>query len=277
MRRFFSFSAQRAAITSSAVESEPPETARRNPCRSSRPRNSASLPRRAPRGQQWPRFCSRSTACFTLDVARGYLRSTSPSEAQAASFSPNAASDWPSRNNASGARPVASYFVETARNDSAASRYCCCWKRLSPSQYWASDARRSLGYWRRKPRNVSRRAHNPCAEHSHRRDRIDPWASSLAAVSPAWTRSNSDCSVAVAAARRPPARRPTWRDRVAHRSDGSRVRAHRRPVAAVRLPPYWCRAAAARQARSDWLTDRTRHRGNSPDDGGGGSIGAGGT
>src|SRR5271168_2177656 len=41
LRRFFSFSAQRAAIRSSAVESEPPETASRSPCRSSRPRNSA--------------------------------------------------------------------------------------------------------------------------------------------------------------------------------------------------------------------------------------------
>src|SRR5262249_31429215 len=104
--------------------------------------------------QQCVRFCSRSTLCFTLSGARGYFRSTSPSEAQAASFSPNAASDWPSRNNASGACAVFSYLVETVRNDSAASRYCLSWNRLSPSQYCASGASRSLGYLRKKSWNV---------------------------------------------------------------------------------------------------------------------------
>ena len=60
-------------------------------------------------------------SCFTLIDACGYLRKTSPSEAQAASFSPKAASDSPSRISASGARALVSYLVETARNASAAS------------------------------------------------------------------------------------------------------------------------------------------------------------
>src|SRR5262249_51359005 len=74
--------------------------------------------------QQRTRFCSRSTPCFTESEARGYLRLTSPSEAQAASFSPSAASDSLAGRSASGAFAVVSYLVETLRNDSAASRYC---------------------------------------------------------------------------------------------------------------------------------------------------------
>src|SRR5688572_16276936 len=68
------------------------------------------------------RFCSRSTAALTPPEARGYFRVTSPSAAQAASFSFRAASDWPSRSRASGALPDLSNLVVTARKDSAASR-----------------------------------------------------------------------------------------------------------------------------------------------------------
>src|SRR3954466_10124087 len=47
--------------------------------------------------QHFTRFCSRSTAALTPPEARGYFRVTSPSAAQAASFSFRAASDWPTR------------------------------------------------------------------------------------------------------------------------------------------------------------------------------------
>src|SRR5207302_6394943 len=74
--------------------------------------------------QHFTRFCSRSTAVLTPADARGYLRPTSPKAAQAASFSFNAASDWPSRSSASGALADLSYLVVTARKASAESRYC---------------------------------------------------------------------------------------------------------------------------------------------------------
>src|SRR5258705_4175394 len=72
--------------------------------------------------QHFTRFCSRSTACFTPTEARGYFRVTSPSAAQAASFSFSAASDWPRRSSASGAFADVSNLVVTPRKDSAASR-----------------------------------------------------------------------------------------------------------------------------------------------------------
>src|SRR5207302_4682172 len=72
--------------------------------------------------QQPVRFNSRSAACFTFALALGYLRVISPSVAQAASFSFNAASDWPSRNSESGALAEDSCLVETLRKDYAASR-----------------------------------------------------------------------------------------------------------------------------------------------------------
>src|SRR5207249_3924262 len=79
-------------------------------------------PRLASRPQQRTRFCSRSTPCFTLTDARGYLRPTSASDAHAASRSPRAASDCPNRNSESGALAAVSYLVETLRKISAASR-----------------------------------------------------------------------------------------------------------------------------------------------------------
>jgi len=72
--------------------------------------------------------------CFTAADARGNLRRTSPSDAQAASFSPSAASDCPRRRSASGALAVDSYLVETLRKASAASRKRWRWNMLSPSQ-----------------------------------------------------------------------------------------------------------------------------------------------
>src|SRR5262249_22786384 len=107
--------------------------------------------RRAPHGQQRARFCSRSTPCFTPADARGNLRRTSPSDAQAASFSPSAARDCPSRSSASGALALDSYLVETLRKASAASRKRCRWNMLSPSQYVASPTSRSSGYLHKKP------------------------------------------------------------------------------------------------------------------------------
>src|SRR5581483_3579752 len=91
-------------------------------------------PKPAQRRQQPTRFCSRSTLAFRFADARGNLRVTSPSDAQAASFSPSAASDWPSRNSESGALAEVSYLVETLRKASAASRNFLRWNRLSPSQ-----------------------------------------------------------------------------------------------------------------------------------------------
>src|SRR5262249_55203933 len=85
----------------------------------------ASPPQRlrsASRPQQRTRFCSRSTPCFTLTDARGYLRPTSASDAHAASLSPSAASDCPSRKSESGALAAVSNLVETLRKSSAASR-----------------------------------------------------------------------------------------------------------------------------------------------------------
>src|SRR6201999_3370370 len=105
--------------------------------------------------QHLTRFCSRSTAVLTPAEARGYFRVTSPKAAQAASFSFRAASDGPSRNNASGAFADLSNLVVTARKDSAASRYCWRWKKLSPSQYCESASKGSLGYLRWKLRMVS--------------------------------------------------------------------------------------------------------------------------
>src|SRR5262249_28072629 len=117
-----------------------------------------SSPRRrrpAPPRQQRTRFCSRSTPCFTAADARGNLRRTSPSDAQAASFSPSAASDCPRRRSAGGALAVDSYLVETLRKASAASRKRWRWNMLSPSQYVASPASRSLGYLLKKPWKAS--------------------------------------------------------------------------------------------------------------------------
>src|SRR5882672_11477448 len=105
--------------------------------------------------QHLTRFCSRSTAALTPLEARGYFRVTSPSAAQAASFSFRAASDCPSRSKASGALPDLSNLVVTARNDSAASRYIWRWKKLSPSQYCESAIKGSLGYLCAKLRMVS--------------------------------------------------------------------------------------------------------------------------
>src|SRR6266403_1469228 len=105
--------------------------------------------------QHFTRFCSRSTAAFTPAEARGYFRVTSPSAAQAASFSFNAASDWPSRSRESGALADLSNLVVTPRKASAASRYCWRWKKLSPSQYCESATRGSLGYFCTKLRMVS--------------------------------------------------------------------------------------------------------------------------
>src|SRR3954462_5346838 len=90
----FSAARQRAARTSSAVESGPPETARTRAGAWTRSANS-DFASAAETGA--------ASAADTLLVpvaallhgtaARGYLRDTSPSEAQAASFSPKAASD----------------------------------------------------------------------------------------------------------------------------------------------------------------------------------------
>src|SRR5215510_16264806 len=96
-----------------------------------RTRLAALLP---PPAQQPTRFCSRSTLCFTLGEARGYLRPTSTKVAQAASFSLSAASDCPRRTSASGALLDFSNLVETVRKDSAASRKRWRWNRLSPTQ-----------------------------------------------------------------------------------------------------------------------------------------------
>src|SRR5581483_2677111 len=76
----------------------------------------------APTQMQPTRFCSRSAEVLTLAPARGYLRGISAKEAQAASFSFNAASDWPSRSNDSGALPDLACLVVTSRKISAASR-----------------------------------------------------------------------------------------------------------------------------------------------------------
>src|ERR1700686_5494854 len=95
---------QRAASTRSAVESGPPETA--SPSAGKRPRSEKSeLASVAETGldfcmgmilsenlfgimptQQFARFCSWVTPRFTLAEARGNLRPTSASVAQAASF-----------------------------------------------------------------------------------------------------------------------------------------------------------------------------------------------
>ncbi len=65
---------------------------------------------------------------FDAAEARGYFRNTSPSAAQAASFSFSAASDCPSRRSASGAFADLSNLVVTPRKASAASRYFWRWK-----------------------------------------------------------------------------------------------------------------------------------------------------
>src|ERR1700754_5189524 len=105
--------------------------------------------------QHLTRFCSRSTAALTPPEARGYFRITSPSAAQAASFSFSAASDWPSRIRASVAFAEEPNLVVTPRKDSAASRYFWRWKKLSPSQYCESASSGSAGYFCAKLRMVS--------------------------------------------------------------------------------------------------------------------------
>ena len=133
-------------MTSSAVESLPAGYGENKPAQIFKTHEIARpLPPRARPRQQWPRFCSRSTACFTLDAARGYLRSTSPSEAQAASFAQSRERLAKPQASASGRARGRFVFRRNDKNNSAASRYCCCWNRLSPRLGWLTDRRHRRG------------------------------------------------------------------------------------------------------------------------------------
>ena len=125
----------------------------------------------SPQPQQRTRFCSRSTPCFTPAEARGNLRKTSPSDAQAASFSPARRATG----RGAEAHPApwrCSYLVETLRKASAASRKRCRWnsfRRASRSHRRSADRRDICSGSRGR---LSSRAHNPCAARSHKRGRI---------------------------------------------------------------------------------------------------------
>ena len=186
--------AQRAARTSSAVESGPPETARINPRAFSRPLNSnvrfivanglfssghASVP--GPRSASPPVKPSDIYAILRRATRRPLPFRRAPQ------------SDCPSRISASGARAVDVVF----RRDSQ-ERFGGIAILLVLKQTFAKPIlrlRASAGHSDicAESRATSvRRGRSPCAAHNRRRDRIRPWACCWAATKPAWRRSNSD-------------------------------------------------------------------------------------
>ena len=244
LRRFLVL-AQRAASTSSAVESEPPETARRSPRRFSRPLNSAlasssltawsamatllfSVHGSASRSTRRADICAAPRRAKRRPLP---FRPTPRATGRAATAPPAPAPSsriWSNGEERFGGVAILLLLEQTFAQPVLRLR------RQAIARILAQEAAERL----------PRPAHSPCAGRSRRRDRIRPWASCSAAASPAWRR----CALGLlggGAGSSPRRRRAALdEDRAARRSGGTgrgRVGDRRRRLGRGRAGAEWPR------------------------------------